>query len=58
MLFALLAATVPVPQARATVRIVSAARISREEWDQAPRRKEIVVDDKGQRVIVRLVEFE
>ena len=58
MLFALLAATVPVPQARATVRIVSAARISREEWDKAPRRREIVVEEKGRRVTVRLVEFE
>ena len=58
MLFALLAASVPVPQARATVRIQPAARISHEEWRSAPRRKEIVVEDKGRRVTVRLVEFE
>ena len=58
MLFALLAASVQVPQARATVRILPAARISRDEWKSSPRRKEIVVEDRGRRVTVRLVEFE
>ena len=58
MLFALLAATAQVTHARATVRIMPAVRISRGEWKSSPRRKEIVVEDKGRRVIVRLVEFE
>ena len=58
MLFALLAATAQVTQARATLRILPAARISREEWRSAPRRREIVVEDKGRRMTVRLVEFE
>jgi len=58
MLLALVAATVQAPQARATVRIVRPARISREGWSTAPRRREIVVEDKGRRVTVRLVEFE
>ena len=58
MLFALLAAAAQVPQARATVRILPAARISRHEWNKALRRREVVVEDKGRRVVVRLVEFE
>ncbi len=58
MLFALLAATAQFTQARATVRILPAARISHDEWKSAPRRREIVVEEKGRRVTVRLVEFE
>ena len=58
MLFALLAAAAQVPQARATVRNQPAARISRDEWNKSLRRREVVVEDKGRRVVVRLVEFE
>ena len=58
MLFALLAAAAQVPQARATVRILPAARISRDEWNKVLRRREVAVEDKGRRVVVRLVEFE
>ena len=58
MLFALLAATAQVPQARATARILPAARISRDEWNKSLRRREVVVEGKGRRVVVRLVEFE
>ena len=58
MLFALLAATVAQPQARATVRIVPAAKSSRAEWKSAARKKVIVVNDEGRKVTVRLIEFE
>jgi hypothetical protein len=58
MLFALLAATAAQPQARATVRILPAARITRDEWKSAARRREIVIVDGGRKVTVRLVEFE
>ena len=59
MLFALLAAAATqLPQAYATVRIMPAARVSYQEWKSAPRRREIVVEEKGRRMIVRLVEFE
>ena len=58
MLLALFAATAEVPQARATVRILPAARISYEAWKSAPRRREILLQDNGRRVTVRLVEFE
>ena len=59
MLFALLAAAATqLPQARAMVRITPAARVSHQEWQSAPRRREIVVEENGRRMIVRLVEFE
>ena len=58
MLSALLSATAQAPQARATARILPAARISRDEWNKALRRREVMVEDKGRRVVVRLVEFE
>ena len=59
MLFALIATLATQPaQARATVRIMPAARISRDEWKKAPGRREIVIEEKGQQVTVRLVEFE
>jgi hypothetical protein len=59
MLFALLAAAATqLPQSRAMVRIMPAARVSYQEWKSAPRRGEIVVEENGRRVTVRLVEFE
>ena len=58
MLFTLLAAAAQVPQARATVRILPAARISRDEWNKVLRRRDVVVEDKGRRVVVWLVECE
>jgi hypothetical protein len=58
MLFALLAAATQLPQAHATVRIMPAGRVSYQEWKSAPRRREIVVEENGRRVTVRLFEFE
>ena len=58
MLLALLATAIAQPQARATVRILPAARIGQAEWKSAPRGKEIVVEEKGRRTTVRLIEFE
>ena len=59
MLFALLAAAATqLPQARAMVRIMPIARVSHLEWQSAPRRREIVMEENGRRVTVRLVEFE
>jgi hypothetical protein len=56
MLFALL--TAAATQARAIVRIMPSARVSHLEWQSAPRRREIVMEENGRRVTVRLVEFE
>ena len=58
MLLALVAATVAQPQARATARILPAARITQAEWSSAPRKREIVVNDQARRLTVRLIEFE
>ena len=58
MLLVLIAASAQVQQARATVRILPAARISREEWIKSARRRELVLEEKGRLVRVRLVEFE
>jgi len=59
MLFAVLAAaTTQLPQAHATVLIMPAARVSYQEWKSAPRRREIILEENGRRMIVRLVEFE
>ena len=59
MLFAVpAAAATQLPQAHATVRIMPAARVSYQEWKSAPRRREIILEENGRRMIVRLVEFE
>jgi hypothetical protein len=47
--------------ATATVRIEHAIRIDRELWTQASeskRREKVVTDEKGERVLLRLVEME
>jgi len=56
-LAAIAASATPV-QARASVRIVRAQRINREEWECSRRRREIVVQDGGRWVTVRVIEFE
>jgi hypothetical protein len=59
MLFAFLAdAATQLQQARATVRIMPAVRVSYQEWKSAPRRREIMLEENGRRMIVRLVEIE
>ena len=60
MLALLAAASRPaVPQARATVRIIRPVRIS-EEWLRMPRgmRREVIVEEAGRQIKLRLVEFE
>ena len=45
-------------QARASVRIVKAQRVNREEWERSRRRREVVMQENGRKVTVRLIEFE
>lgn len=48
-------------KATATVRIVRSARSSQREWQQTPasRRSERVIrDEKGHKIIVKLIEYE
>jgi hypothetical protein len=50
-----------VATATATVRVERPATASKEDWEHAPRsaRRELIVRDKdGQRVLLRLIEFE
>ena len=64
----LLAAVVPAlapvptvrPQAQATVRIVHAVRVTKEEWEQLPRSRsrETFVVEGGRQLTLRLIEFE
>jgi hypothetical protein len=59
LLFAALAAVVTQPaQARASVRIVQAQRVTKGEWQRSSRRREIVVREGEHEVKVRLIEFE
>jgi hypothetical protein len=59
LLFVALAAVATPPvQARATVRIVRAQRVTREEWQRSARRREIVLREGERKMIVRLIEFE
>jgi hypothetical protein len=59
LLFAAIAAvTTPPQQARASVRIVRAQRVTREEWERSARKREIDVRDGERKVIVRVIEFE
>ena len=64
LLAALASALVPVPnvrpQAQATVRIVHAVRVTKEEWERLPRSRsrETFVVEGGRQRIVRLIEFE
>jgi acyl-CoA reductase-like NAD-dependent aldehyde dehydrogenase len=60
--FASILAPVPParPQARATVRIVRAAKAAQDEWERLPpsQRRETIVVDGGRRLKVRLIEME
>lgn len=59
LLLAVIASTVAqAPPAQATVRIVRGQRITREEWQRSKRKREIVVQEQGRKVAVRLIEFE
>jgi predicted NAD-dependent protein-ADP-ribosyltransferase YbiA (DUF1768 family) len=59
MLFlAAIAAAATPQQARATVRIVKAQRVNREEWENSKRKRELVVQEAGRKVTVRLIEYE
>ena len=64
LLAALAPALVPVPnvrpQAQATVRIVHAVRVTKEEWERLPpsRSREKFVLEGGRQLTVRLIEFE
>ena len=59
LLLAALASTVAqAPPVQATVRIVRAQRITREEWQRSRRKREIVVKEEGRKMTVRLIEFE
>ena len=57
-LIAAIAAAATPQQARASVRIVKAQRVTREEWGRSRLRREIIVDESGRKVTVRLMEFE
>jgi len=48
----------PLEQARATARIVRSQRVSRDDWKRSIRKREIVVHEGEQIVMVRLIEFE
>ncbi|HJR83668.1 MAG TPA: hypothetical protein VJ775_07055 [Sphingomicrobium sp.] len=58
VLAVLAAATAPPQQVRASVRIVRAQRVNKEEWQHSARKREIVVREGERKVIVRLIEFE
>ena len=58
LLFAVTAAVTSPPQARVSVRIVRAQRVSKEEWERSARKREIVIDETGRKVVVRLIELE
>jgi len=48
----------PNVQARATVRIVQAQRVNKDEWERSGRKREIVIREGERKVMVRLIEFE
>lgn len=45
-------------EARATVRIVRAARATSEEWGRSERRYERITEEEGRPIRLRLLEFE
>jgi hypothetical protein len=45
-------------QTRASVHIVKAQRVTREEWERSRLKREVIVHDDGRQVTVRLIEFE
>ena len=40
------------------MRIVKAQRVNREEWENSKRKRELVVQEAGRKVTVRLIEYE
>jgi hypothetical protein len=59
MLFlAAIAAAATPQQARASVHIVKGQRVSRDQWERSKRKREVVVQEAGRKVTVRLIEFE
>jgi hypothetical protein len=58
LLAAIAAMTGPQQQVQASVRIMRAQRVNKEEWERSARRREIVVREDGRKVIVRVIEFE
>ena len=58
LLAVIAAVTVPSEQAGATVRIVRAQAVKKAEWERARRKREIVIQENGRKITVRLIEFE
>ena len=66
MLLLAVIATVTTPSqvgvmARATVRIYSAAKVTSTEWEKAPalhKREKVIRGDNGERLRLRLIEYE
>jgi len=58
VLAAMAAAVTPHEPARATARIVRVQRISKDEWERSSRKREIVIHESGQQMLLRLIEFE
>ena len=58
LLLAAIAAVVPSVPVQATLRIVRAQRVGKEEWQRSGRKREIVVRDGELKVILRLIELE
>jgi len=58
LLLAAILASASSQQARASVHMIKAQRVTREEWERSRRRREIVINESGRQVTVRLIEFE
>jgi hypothetical protein len=58
LLLAAILASASSQQARASVHMIKAQRVTREEWERSRRRREIVINEGGRQVTVRLIEFE
>jgi hypothetical protein len=58
LLLAAILASASSQQARASVHMIKAQRVTREEWERSRRRREIVIIEGGRQVTVRLIEFE
>jgi len=58
LLAVIAAVTVPPEQAGTTVRIVRAQAAKKAEWERARRKREIVIQENGRKITVRLIEFE
>jgi hypothetical protein len=55
---AIAAASTPPQQVRASVRILHAQRVTKEEWERSERKREIVLREGERKIIVRVIEFE